>query len=237
MNFFDQSITLFVNQYACRSWLFDSLVVFLSEQNLLKGGLTFSLFWYAWFRPCEEISQNRRRLVSTLVACFIALALGRVLQLTLPFRQRPLHTLELNFTLPHGLESKTLEGWSSLPSDHATLFFALSTGLFLVSRPLGLFSFFHTITVICFPRLYLGLHFSTDLITGALIGIVSSYLLCFGKNCTDIGRRALVWEKHSPSFFYSGLFIFTFEMATLFDNVRSIALTFLKALRAVSGYP
>jgi undecaprenyl-diphosphatase len=236
MNSFDQSITLFVNQYAAHSWLFDSLVVFLASQDLLKGGLIFSLFWYAWFRPCEDLSQNRQRLCSLLVACFVALAIGRVLQLTLPFRQRPLHTVGLNFTLPHGVASNDFQGWSSLPSDHAVLFFALSMGLFLITRPLGLLSFLHTIVVICLPRLYLGLHFATDLITGALVGITLGYLFCSGKDRAGIDRRALVWEKHSPAFFYSGLFLLTFELARLCEDVRSIAGISLNVLRAVFGY-
>jgi hypothetical protein len=80
------------------------------------------------------------------------------------------------------------------------------------------------------------LHFATDLITGALIGTVSSYLLCSGNDRAGIGRRALVWEKHSPAFFYSGMFLFTFETARLFDDVRSIAGFSFKVLRAVFGY-
>ena len=44
INAFDYSIALFVNQYVGRSWLFDSLVVFLSDQDFLKGGVALSLF-------------------------------------------------------------------------------------------------------------------------------------------------------------------------------------------------
>jgi undecaprenyl-diphosphatase len=236
MNSFDQSITLFVNQYVGHSWHFDSLVVFLSSQDLLKGGLIFSLFWYAWFRPCEDISQNRQRLCSLFMACFVGLAIGRILQVVLPFRLRPLHTVELNFTLPHGLASDAFHGWSSLPSDHAVLFFALSTGLFLIKRTLGLLSFLHAVVVISLPRLYLGFHFATDLIAGALVGITSGYLFCSGKDRAGIMRRVLGWEKQYPAFFYSGFFLLTFEIARLFDDVESIAGISFNVLRAVFRY-
>ena len=236
MNAFDQSITLFVNQYAGRSWLFDSLIVLLASIDLLKGGLILSLFWYAWFRPCDDLPENRGRLLSMLGACLVALAITKILHLTLPYRERPLFTVDLHFTLPHGLALTNYGRQNSGPSDHATLFFALSTGLFLVSPPLGLFSFFHTIGVICFTRLYLGLHYATDLIAGALIGIVSSYLLCSGKDRTGIGRRALAWEQHSPAMFYTGLFLVTFEIATLFTGTQTIANFALKVLRVVIGY-
>src|SRR5690348_4446051 len=99
MNSFDQSITLFVNQYAGRSWLFDSLVISLSDLEVFKGGLILSLFWYAWFRPGEDLPENRGRLLSTLGACLVALAITKILHLTLPYRERPLYTADLHFTL------------------------------------------------------------------------------------------------------------------------------------------
>lgn len=235
MNVFDQSITLFVNQYAGRSWLFDSFVVFLSDQDFLKGGFALSLFWYAWFRSGEGHPQDRQRLLAMLAACAMALTLGQVLQILLPFRRRPIHTPELGFMLPFGLHPKTADGWSSLPSDHAMLFFAVSTGLFLVSRPLGLLSFFHTTVIVCLPRLYLGLHFTTDLIAGALVGIASSYLLCARECASSLTHAVLAWGQRIPALLYPALFLVTLEFANLFDDLRAIGVFSLKVLRAVFG--
>lgn len=236
MNAFDEVITVFLNQYVGRSWLFDFLVVFVSHENFMKGVVIFSLFWYAWFYPGENPSQARQRLASTLVACFVALALGQILQHTLPFRERPIHTPGLYLTHPHGLHPNVLHDWNSMPSDHATLFFAMSTGLYFVSHSLGSIAFFHAILVVCFPRLYMGLHFATDLMAGAFLGICLSTLLILGKHGAEIGRRILVLEKDTPAIFYSGMFLLTFEMAVLFEDIRDIWNVFREIPRATIKY-
>lgn len=235
INAFDQSITLFVNQYAGRSWLFDSLVVFLSDQDLLKGGVALSFFWLAWFQTGGNVTDNRRRLIAMLVACTVALTLGQILQVGLPFRLRPLHTPELAFTLPLTLPPKSLDGWSSLPSDHATLFFAISTGLMYVSRSLGLWSLTHTVVVVCLPRLYLGLHFASDLIVGALIGMASSYLLCSREYGANAVQYILDWGKRFPAALHAGLFLTTLQFATLFNDIRAIGGFVLTTARTVLG--
>jgi len=57
------------------------------------------------------------------------------------------------------------------PSDHAVLFFALATGLFMAHRKLGIAAYAWVIVAICFPRLYLGIHWPTDVIAGAAVGV------------------------------------------------------------------
>lgn len=42
--------------------------------------------------------------------------------------------------------------------------------LWRISRPIGARALFHAVAFICLPRLYVGFHFATDLIAGALLG-------------------------------------------------------------------
>ena len=122
----------------------------------------------------SRLDTLRNRLVLLLGACLVALSIGRLLQLCLPFRHRPILTPELGLRIPPELSPHLFEGWSSFPSDHAALFFAFSTGIYLIAPSLGLLATAHTIGMICFPRLYLGLHFATDLLAGAFIGVAST---------------------------------------------------------------
>lgn len=222
MTIIDYPITLFFNQFVGRSWLFDQAVFFCSDQDLLKGGFALALFWYAWFR-CESTGEaDRRRLLSLILACFVALASSQLLQLTMPFRYRPIHTAALHLTIADGMPSQILDGWNSIPSDHAAMFFALSTGFLFVSRPLGLLSLFHTALFVCFPRIYLGLHFFGDLLAGALLGIAASVLLCSKPDPTGLGGKLLELCRHNSALFYAGLFLITTEFSRLFTDLREM---------------
>ncbi len=233
MNVIDYPITLFLNQFVGRSWLLDQAVFFSSDQDLLKGGFALALFWYAWFRCDETCETDRRRLLSLILACGVALALSQALQLTMPFRYRPIHTAELDLAIAHGMPSRILDGWSSFPSDHAALFFALSTGFLIVSRPLGLLSLLHTTLFVCFPRLYLGLHFFTDIISGALLGVASSALLCIKPDPTGLGGKLLALCRNNSAIFYAALFLVTAEFARLFTDLREIIRFMVTILQAV----
>ena len=95
----------------------------------------------------------------------------------LPFRERPLHSAAIDLQIPDALDVEALSGWSSFPSDHATLFFALAIGIGLVSRVAGRLILVHAIFVVSLPRVYLGLHYPTDIVAGAFIGSGLTYVV------------------------------------------------------------
>lgn len=89
-----------------------------------------------------------------IMGALAAIAVGRTLQVVMPDRPRPMHDPQLGFQLPHGVDPSDLQGWSSFPSDHAVLFFALSTALFLWSRTVGVLGFIWASLIVCLPRIY-----------------------------------------------------------------------------------
>ena len=172
MNAFDASLLGFWQNFSQLSLKFNQFISIISNNDLGKGIVTMTVFWWLWFRgDAEQQQRNRKILVSTLIGAFVALFLGRFLQVALPFRARPMHTE--GFLMPLGTEKK-MEEWSSFPSDHSALFYSLATGFGLISRPAGLLAYLYYFVAICVPRMYLGLHYPTDLLAGALIGAVST---------------------------------------------------------------
>lgn len=223
MNSFDYSIISFFNQFAHKSVQFDNLMVLISDNALLKGGFIIALCWWAWFEEDDFkiAKRNREHILITVVASSVAIIGVRVLALLLPFRLRPLHNPEITLQFP--LEKEFLEGWSSFPSDHAILFFTLATGLFFVSRILGTIAIAHAIFVICLPRIYLGLHYPTDILVGALLGIGVSLWVNRKKISSTTTKLPMRLLEENPSLFYSCFFLVVFEIAEMFNSLRNIA--------------
>ncbi len=230
MNNFDASLVHWVNQFAGHSWTFDKLMRFTTANNLVKDGVIVMLVWWAWFKDGDRASVGRRHVIATLIGCAAAIVVGRALAWALPFRLRPMHEDALHFVLPFGMERGVLEGWSSFPSDHALLFFALATGLLFVSRTAGWVALAYTALVVCLPRIYLGLHYPTDILAGALLGIAIALLVNLGLT-NSRGFRALEhWSIVWPQTFYPLLFLATWQIADTFEGVRTLAQAAGKAL-------
>ncbi len=223
MNAFDTGIIDFLNQFAHRSHFFDRSVVFLGTNDLLKGGVFMALLYWAWHRR-EAKADAREYLLSSLVMGLLAVFVARGLALALPFRDRPAADPGFQFTAPSGSNHALgLENWSAFPSDHAVLFFVLATGLLFVSRRVGVVALLYAAVVICLPRLYLGLHWPTDILAGAALGIGIGWVAAQPRVRRAISRPALAWHDREPGSFYAALFLLTYQNATLFNESRDAA--------------
>jgi len=221
----DRAIVVFVNGYAHRAWSLDALVHFLTSDPLLKGGLMMTVFAYVWFQaePHQEtfeITDRRRVLLHSLLICIPALMLARGLGYLFPFRTRPLYEPALNLHRAFTFDANSLETWSSFPSDHAVLFFALATGVFLVSRRTGVFLYAYTVIGICLPRVYMGLHYPSDILAGAVLGVAAGYTARWSGLRSLLTRPALHLHDVSPGLFYASFFFLAYQTADLYDPLR-----------------
>jgi len=64
----------------------------------------------------------------------------------------------------------------SFPSDHAAAGFAIAFALYLVHRRLGALALVAA-TVMSYARVYVGLHYPSDVLVGALIGVGVTWAL------------------------------------------------------------
>ena len=123
MRGFDYSIIFFCNQFAQRWHTFDSIVVFFSNSDLMKGGVMLAGLWWAWFYRGADERRNRSYLLSALLGAVVALVFARILAHALPLRIRPILNPALHFRPPAGVpDQSNWTIWSSFPSDHAALF-------------------------------------------------------------------------------------------------------------------
>jgi undecaprenyl-diphosphatase len=219
---FDQAIISHLNHFARQSFVFDTFVAVALGNPLVKAGVIVACLWWLWFQPGDGEQQRREQLLSGIVSCGLALLLGRLLQLALPFRSRPLHDAALHFRVPFGVVPEGLRGWSSFPSDHAVLLFALATTVFLTSRRVGVLAYGHALCVGCLPRVYLGYHYPTDIIAGALLGTLVCALSAVGAIRKTLAQPGLRWLDRHPASFYTCGFLATSQMAVLFDPLREL---------------
>ena len=216
---FDHSITLFFNQFVGKNRLLDQSIEILAESHLFSGILLMTLLWYRWFRDPRD--KSRIRLFCGTVVGVLAGILSRVLQHILPFHTRPLYNQNLKLLFPYGIAPGPLSRWNSFPSDHACIYFALATVVYLSNKRLGLLAYLCAF-ITSSPRVYLGIHYPSDVLGGAILGIL---IVAVGHKIPwpRSFYRILDWEEFSPSTFYAFAFLASYLTGTLFIDLRSIA--------------
>lgn len=219
----DERIVLLLNQFAAKSPVFDGIVYDLADTSFLQGGLFMAYFWWAWLRTDGPVTRRRHEIVISIASAIMAAVISRIMQVTLPFHTRPLHTASLHFVLPLGVNPQTLNYWNSLPSDHAAIYFALATAIWYQNRALGSAAMVWTMVFGLVPRIYLGYHYPSDILAGSIVGIVIMVLTWHFAPRTKMVDRMLAWEQSHRAIFYPIAFLLTYEVAILFFDVRHLA--------------
>jgi undecaprenyl-diphosphatase len=224
-NAFDYSIVHYLNSMVGRCAIFDQAMLFVIGNALIQGALYISFFWYYWFKKTNiaDIKRTREHLLATMAAGVVAIVLARSLALSLPFRIRPRFDPSVHFVLPEGADRGSFWNWSAFPSDHAVMFAALATGLFYISWRAGLLSLLYISVVILFPRLYLGIHYASDLLVGSALGTMCGVCANLPSLRERISSRMVRFEHTSPGAFYVAMFVAMFLFATMFDSLREAA--------------
>jgi undecaprenyl-diphosphatase len=224
LNHFDVFIIHGLNSLIGRSVPFDKSVEFLLG-NPLSTALLMAIFWACWFRPADTATMQRTRehLFATLWAGLASIVISRALALGLPFRARPRFDPTIDFLVTGSPNYDTLMDWSAFPSDHAAMYFAITVGLGFVSWRLSLMATLYVAFVICFPRVYFGYHYPTDILVGMMIGSLCAYGFNLAAARRWLTAPVLKWAHSSPQLFYMVLFLLTFQFATMFNSLRSLA--------------
>jgi undecaprenyl-diphosphatase len=231
VNAFDFSILSFLNRFEGQHPSFDGAVVFLSNNGFLRGGILAALCWWAWFKNGEDTAKNkdaREVIISAMLACVVSIVIARLVVMAFPFRVRPISDPTNGLHFP--ASRMDWQNWSSFPSDHAMMFFTLTTCLFFVSRVMGWIALFDSVVLICLPRVYLGIHYPTDILAGAAIGIGIG-LLANGRALRSfLAKGVLAWIQKYPGSFYAVFFLFMYQVTVIFFDLRYVATTSVKVL-------
>lgn len=226
----DDQAMRWLHEWLGRWPLFDGFVVWVLSEPLVKLGPLVLAICALWFRATSDRDAVRLKLLGAVTAGFVGLFVGRVLALATPFRERPIARPDLDYTVP--LEP-VLRTWSSFPSDHAVMAFALAVSLWRISPAVGVWAVAHATVFVCLPRLYLGQHFPTDLLGGAVVGTVIALAIAHSGAFRRVGRAVLAAESRHPEAWYPLGFVVMYEIVDMFQNLRHVAAAVFRTLREV----
>jgi undecaprenyl-diphosphatase len=234
-NSFNIAIIEWLNQYSQISPKFNLTIAYIENAYAFKGLAIISMIWILWFRDSNLLSETKVNIVGALISCVLALIITSAVNYITPFQLTPMANELLGFQIPSGVvidrSANTGHGWiNSFPSHHATMFFALATGIFLASRRLGYFAFIYVILLIAFPRVYLGFHYPTDILGGAIVGVLIANLVN-QRIFRDLYKKPFIMlMTKNPALSQTLLLIVTFEIAVLFYDAINLLRLVVKYL-------
>ena len=179
---FDAAVTHAINSWAGRSVAIDLLMIWISTVGVPLLVLAVAGQW--WRRP--DRLHRRHVLVAAGFSFLLGLAFNQLILLFV-HRMRPYDAGVSRLLIARSADP-------SFPSDHATATFAVAVAFLLHGmRRMGL-GFLAAALLMILSRVYIGTHYASDVLGGALTGIVAAAVV-----------RSIYWEGTRADRFITGL--------------------------------
>lgn len=153
-----------INGFAGRWFILDFLGILFAKY--LGHILVYCLFFFL----IVDIKKYWRMVIESLIAAvFVRFVLVEVFYL-IHFKFRPFVNNSVNLLIPYD-GTKT-----SFPSGHASFYFALSTIIYGYNKKAGIL-FYIGSALIAVSRVFVGVHWPSDIVAGAVVGIIMGLVL------------------------------------------------------------
>ena len=162
---------------ALRSDLLDQIMIFITK--LGDAGL----FWIGLGLVLAIIPKTRKCGLSVLGAMALTFILGNLILKNLVARPRP---FTVDASVPLIIPQP---GEFSFPSGHTMNGFAAATTIFLYYHKAGIVALLLAASI-AFSRMYLFVHYPTDILGGIIVGVFDAWLIY-----TLVNKWAPAWKK------------------------------------------
>ncbi len=175
---FDRHWFAVINGWATAGPLVDHVAVVLAKYAPEIWAVIFLLLWF-W--PPLRANRARKAVVYAVAAGVLALVVNFALGHIFPYRPRPfvlLGVAHMHLLILHHAAD------TSFPSDHAAGSFAFAVGLFF-ARPRDGWWALLLAAAVGLARIVAGLHWPTDVLVGALVGVGSGLVVLAGRSALE----------------------------------------------------
>jgi undecaprenyl-diphosphatase len=185
----DYRLFEFFNSWAGRSRIFDALVIFFGQYFVYVLVVVLILWWFVNSNKLK----SRQALIMALFSFIIArFGVTELIRAILP-RQRP-------FLSHHVIQLISKGAEPSFPSGHATALFAIAMAIYFYNKKLG-YWLFAVAAVVSVARVIAGVHYPSDILAGAAVGIITAWLMerFLGVKISKLSvRTSLFSDKFLP---------------------------------------
>ena len=152
-----------INKVANTSKAIDFIGLFFADYLLYIAGVAFIVILF--------IKKTRLMAISIAVSVFLA----RII-IAEPIK-RIFHIARPYISIDNVKKIINENGdYSSFPSGHTTIFFAIAMAIFYFNKKWGIAAFV-VATLVGIARIYVGVHWPIDVVVGALIGVLSGIVV------------------------------------------------------------
>ena len=218
----DRPVIKLLNSYSNRSPFWNALFHDFDTYFTFSGVILIAVIWFCWFS--KGTIENRARIVVATVVSLETGILSRFVQHHVRSHARPYYDPSIHFH-PPAMPATPFNTWNSFPSDHAAVFIGLAITIYVIRPRLGMFLAAWLAVVEC-SRIYTGAHYPSDVLGGAALAGMSVWA-SQSPLLLAVGRRVVGWERSSPALFYMCGFLFSYQIATLFLDIRLAVSDFL----------
>ena len=234
----DIILVLFFNQFCGKSVFWDTLCLIFLSVDALRTAILVSFVIGIWqYGKIKKNESANKRVLAILFSIILTLGIIEVLNALIK-SPRPIVTYQSSITSPlltSDTKSLWQDGWvrnqkhGSFPSDTVALLATIATGIFLWDKRIGMIAILFVLFGGIFPRLYFGLHYPSDMATGILIAIISTFIVENLKLFKQLISKILEIEKQFPYAFGVFGFYLAYIIADKFILLRKLPL-WIKAM-------
>lgn len=216
----DTQVVLFLNGLLRTHFWMAKAASGIALNPIARGVPVFAPLIMLWFSP-DHIA-HRGRMVLGLGAACLATMISVLLQKHLHVDIRPFFNPALHLYQPNHVDLSVWDRINSFPSDTATLYFALSTVVFLEWRWGGLVAYAWSFVTAGICRVALGFHYPSDIIAGIALGILAVYLIVSIPRASAWVQRLLENAEPRKAWIHAALFLLLADAYSQFEGLQGV---------------